>query len=295
MKNRLKIFTIILLIILSFVMIACDIEQDSNIANNLINSYTNTEEIDNEENKTNEDSFANCQFYQDYFSTGLLEEMSNNKNKDYEMEVGIYETEDEMLEEYFKTFLLIVCDFYDVDDNKIKTNAGSGNIYDIDDEYMYIITCVHITRNKKSDELQKITIRFVDDTLLELEPDYLITPNNDIDIALIKIPLSLINESTLSIVKTINISHAYTGSLSEFENSILYCYRFRQHKYEVSYVHNMENTIYGFSCKDNNINDGTSGGGIIDKDGNYYAPVLKEGSICPEVLFHFNELLKENQ
>lgn len=281
-KKVQKIIAFVLLVAMSVSMVACGTVESGQVGSNNTDENVDVEEID---------TLRTLSFYKDFYSDGFLTKMSNEKNKDYEMEVGVYNSYDEMLSEYIKTFVSIKTDFYDSHDQDDRFAIGSGNIYDIDDEYMYIITCMHITSNSKNDIIKSFYIRFVDDERITISADNLFRRDDDIDIALIRIPLSEIPQSTLDVVKTINIDNAYNIALDEFYNSTLYCYRYRDKIYNVSYVKNIQHRGMSFVTKDNNIEKGTSGGGVIDINGNYYTLMLSEGSLCLQMLYYFNDLL----
>ena len=281
-KKVQKIIAFILLAAMSISVVACGTVEGGQVSSNNTNENADVEETE---------TLKSLPFYKEYYSDGLLEQMSNNKNKDYEMEVGVYNSYDEMLSEYIKTFVSIKTDFYDSHDQDDRFAIGSGNIYDIDDEYMYIITCMHIMRNSNEDEIKEFYIRFVDDERITISANNLFKRNDGTDIALIRVPLSEIPQSTLEVVKTINIDNAYNIPLDEFYNSTLYCYRYRDKVYNVSYVKNFQYRGLIFTTKDNNIEKGTSGGGVIDINGNYYTLMLSEGSLCLQMLYYFNDLL----
>lgn len=294
MKKVFKFFSVVFLFVIAFMLGVLYKENESAIKDSLpiLGNVSENEpkEETQESGESNIQTLRDLPFYNKYYGDGLLEEMASNKNKDYEMEVGVYETYDEMVAEYFKTFVSIKADFYDTYANEMRFGIGSGNIYDIDDKYMYIITCMHIMMNNNNDEIKEFYIRFVDDTRVTIGSECLYTREDEIDIALIKIPLSYFSQDTLNIVKTININNLYDISLDEFYNSTLYCFRYRDLIYNVSYIQNITPIVESFSL-DCSIEKGTSGGGVIDIYGNYYTLMLNEASINLKMLSFFNDLI----
>lgn len=302
MKNKFKIFTIITLLILSFVMVACDMVEksqlnsiDSLTLNNNENNHSSIN-VENNEFNTNIDNIETLKtayFYQ--MQGDVLEKMLEEKNEDYEMEVGVYDSFDDMVEEYIRTYVIIKVDFYDVFLKKMRVNVSSGNIYDIDDEYMYIIACAHGMRDNNDDEIKSLYIRFVDDTTITIDGANVFLPTNGKDVALIRIPLTYFNEETLGLIKTINFRNTFDIEIDEFSNNDLYCFRYKNYKYNVSYVRNIDiskiNSEIGFELIDNNIENGTSGGGIIDINGNYYTSMLNENHFTLSMLYYYQDLL----
>lgn len=294
MKKVFKFFSVVFLFIIAFMLGVLYKENESAIKDSLpiLGNVSENEpkEETQESGESNIQTLRDLPFYNKYYGDGLLEEMASNKNKDYEMEVGVYETYDEMVAEYIKTFVSIKADFYDSNANEMRFGVGSGNIYDIDDEYMYIITCLHIMSNDYNDEIKEFYIRFVDDTRITISSDYLYLREDKKDIALIKIPLSFLSSNTLDVVKTININNVYNIPLDEFYDSTLYCFRYRDLIYNVSYVENIEQQgeIFTLDC---NIEKGTSGGGVVDINGNYYTLMLNQATLNLQMLYFFNDLL----
>lgn len=303
MKKVFKFFAIIILLVIVFMLGVLYKENESVIWEKLSASGSASgvpaqdEESgsaeENEDNKieTLKDSYS-------YQTQGeVIEAMLKDKNEEYEMEVGVYETYDDMVEEYIKTFVSIKTDFYDVYLEKMRVNVGSGNIYDIDDNYMYIITCAHAMHDNNDDEIKSLYMRFVDDTTITIDGSNLFLRNDKKDVALIRIPLTYFTKETLQLVKTINFRNTFDVSIDEFSNNNLYSYRYRDYIYNVSYVENIDITsIYnhdGFKLIDNHIENGTSGGGIVDINGNYYTTMLNENHIFLSMLYYYQDLLIE--
>ena len=303
MKKAFKFLAIIILLVITFMLGVLYKENESVIQEFLSTSGSisevpaQNEECGNaEENEDNKvETLKSSYSYQT--QSEVIETMLKDKNEEYEMEVGVYETYDDMVEEYIKTFVSIKTDFYDVALEKMRVNVGSGNIYDIDDNYMYIITCAHIMHDNNDDEIKSLYMRFVDDTTITIDGSNLFLRNDKKDVALIRIPLTYFTKETLQLVKTINFRNTFDVSIDEFSNNNLYSYRYRDYIYNVSYVENIDITsIYnhdGFKLIDNHIENGTSGGGVIDINGNYYTMMLNENNIVLSMLYYYQDLLIE--
>lgn len=295
MKKVFKFFSVVFLFIIAFMLGVLYKENESAIKDSLpiLGNVSENEpkEETQESGESNIQTLRDLSFYEKYYGNNLAETMASNKNKDYEMQVGVYETYDEMVAEYIKTFVSIKVDFYDTYANEMRFGVGSGNIYDIDDEYMYIITCMHIMHANNNDEIKEFYIRFVDDTTITIDASSLYRREDKKDIALIKIPLSYLSSDTLNIVKTINIENMYNIPLDDFLNSTFYCYRYRDNIYNVSYIENITEIGGSFVLDNNKIEKGASGGGIVDIQGNYYTLVLNENTFVLDMLSYFNDLL----
>ena len=303
MKKAFKFFAIVILLVIAF-MLGVLYKENENVIREYLSASGSASGVpvqdeeggsaeENEDNKTEtlKDSYS-------YQTQGeVIEAMLKDKNEEYEMEVGVYETYDDMVEEYIKTFVSIKTDFYDVALEKMRVNVGSGNIYDIDDNYMYIITCAHIMHDNNDDEIKSLYMRFVDDTTITIDGSNLFLRNDEKDVALIRIPLTYFTKETLQLVKTINFRNTFDVSIDEFSNNNLYAYRYRDYIYNVSYVENIDiSRLYtrnSFSLIDNNIENGTSGGGVIDINGNYYTMMLNENNIVLSMLYYYQDLLIE--
>lgn len=303
MKKVFKFFATVILVVITFMLGVLYKENESVIKEFLSTSGSvsemsaqnekdgNAEENEDNKLETLKDSYS-------YQTQGeVIEAMLKDKNEEYEMEVGVYETYDDMVEEYIRTYVIIKVDFYDVFLKKMRINLSSGNIYDIDDEYMYIIACAHGMRDNNDDEIKSLYIRFVDDTTITIDGSNLFLRNDKKDVALIRIPLTYFTKETLELVKTINFRNTFDVSIDEFSNNNLYAYRYRDYIYNVSYVENIDITsIYnhdGFKLIDNHIENGTSGGGIVDINGNYYTTMLNENHIFLSMLYYYQDLLIE--
>lgn len=90
--------------------------------------------------------------------------------------------------------------------NSYSWAEGSGFIIDIDEEYLYICTCKHVTENADI-----WTAYFYDGTKAETD---LIYESSSDDIAIAAIPLDEISDDTLTNLMTVHINLSYWGTLS---------------------------------------------------------------------------------
>lgn len=227
----------------------------------------------------------------------LLNEIKSKKNKDVEVpysESGY--SEDELSELILSTNAFMSISF---DDGSHMCYSFNGNIYDIDDDYIYILTCGHgfvktsedYGKKDFSDVLKYVKIRFVTGEVIEGNPKYIYVSENN-DVAIILLDKNLVSNNTMEVLHSINISKMYTKNLTN--TSIYeYAYNYENKCYEKYYA-NVIGTRYDKLQVETNAINGCSGGGFFDIHGTYSGMTYNNGHLLyDKVITDFYELIKE--
>ena len=307
-KRMLKIIAIILLITTSICMIACQNNYGSNFQTNIGNGKENTKgETSNSyyleyapddyvikaEPKLTDSPDCDDIYRSLHYKKSLIDFINSKKNKDVQMEVNTSEYDEETLyNEILNTNARILWS-----DGKILTIAN-GNIYDIDEKYIYIVTASHCLHESTfENNLEYLSIKFIDNKVIK--PIYAQERLGDFDCALIVINKSDVDETILPLLKSINTQNMYQYNRSAI-NIYGTMYRYADKKYHHYYGITKENNdnlaIHPFIESDStNIEQGCSGGGLFDIYGNYYGFVSSKVYI-PSVWLPslYNEIVKFN-
>ena len=269
-------------------------------------------ETEDEENKM----LCDCSFY-DVYEENEIEDMLANKNPDIEMPIKEYTSENELLAEIIRTY--VSCS---ISTDNFAYNFGA-NIYDIDDKYVYLITCSHgIPNTYFSDcssgiySIRKIQLQFFNGDSIAIPKEYIYMPehpeeNSSKDIALIKIPLNEINPETLKLLKSINFRIDWEKvTMEEFKNSDFYIFNTDFHQVadtDFNYIFYKSNTTgeeehYDFPKFSNkicfrfrnltSIEEGCSGSAIVSQNG-VYNGFVSIRTIDLRFLHEYNQLLKQ--
>lgn len=205
-----------------------------------------------------------------------LEEIKNKKNDECEISISDKElTKDELLEKFLPTVVSLRLNFTTID-HQVHNLGFGGNIYDITDDAIYIITCSHSFDStwmgyEELKEYNYMQIMFIDGTKIEVNSECFYIPKGN-DLALIKINKELLEQETLDIIKSINIDNMY---LMSFSNSLTYTVRYSD---DVSSYN-----VYDYTCDEvedwgyhnkilnghGSLVNGCSGMGLFDMHGNY--------------------------
>lgn len=319
MKTFINKFTKIVSITMIFAMLCgCGNTQSFSNANNQTNTidsdmmnlvdFEKEKEIYYKGYSENKDAFENV-------TNEQIQELIKNKNRDLEStnfhSENSYEAEMQTavrIEQRNETH-----DFH----------IYTGNYYDIDEKYLYIITCRHamieqdyaiagMSEKAKSDLIKfNMTPQEICDTIHEINLidsqgnyqtfyNYSCVISHNADIALIAIDINEVNEDILNNVKTIDISKIN----QDIDNTygFLYCCKrptvdetFVQKK--ISLVTRDRGMIYFNQFKSSPTMFGNSGGGVFDKNGYYLGEiyngyVMTSTAIVIELPQMFNELYK---
>ena len=220
--------------------------------------------------------FEAATWYNNLVSKEELEEIKNRKNRKYEIALSEEKlSKDELLAKFLPTVVSITINAKLENDNNYFIRFG-GNVYDITDDAIYIITCSHPfnttwSLGKEYKKTNYIDVMFIDGSTIRLDENCFYRAKGN-DLGLIKINIELIHEETLNVLKSINIDNMF---LISFENVIGYtvrcsndvsCYSVydftceRAKKYGYS-----DKILYGYGS----MIEGCSGIGIFDTYGNY--------------------------
>ena len=102
MKKVFKFLAVVILLVIGFALGILYKENEDVIKDNLPIRGT-VSEVSEQDGTETVVMLKDLSFYEKYYPNDLAKTMASNKNKDYEMQVGVYETYDEMIAEYFKT------------------------------------------------------------------------------------------------------------------------------------------------------------------------------------------------
>ena len=164
---------------------------------------------------------------------------------------------------------------YAIDNPKGTWKTISGNIYDIDDEYIYILTCGHSFVETSEDYgkigfedlIKDLKITFITGEEIFINPKFIYT-HSETDVTLIVLDKNLVSQETLNIVMSINVDNMYRRNL---ENTTIYEYAYsRADKAYIKYYALIKSTTNGvLDIKNTNVINGCSGGGFFDNTGTY--------------------------
>lgn len=292
-KRMLKIIAIILLITTSICMIACGNNYGSNFQTNVGNGKENTKGetsnsyyleyapddyvIDAKAKLTYDiHDVPDCHktFRSFHYKKSLIDYINSKKNKDVQMEVKVNEYNQETLyDEILNTNARVLWS------NGQTLTMANGNIYDIDDKYIYIVTTTHCLNGSTTENnLDYLSIKFIDNKIIK--PIYAQDIIENTDCALIVIKKDDVDETILPLLKSINTSNMYQYKRSSI-NLYGTMYRHEDRKYHHYYGRTAENNdnlaFNPFIDADTaNTEKGTSGGGLFDIYGNYYGYVASK-------------------
>lgn len=260
MKRKLGV--IILMISLSVGMIACgNNDEYENISTNENNKNFSDEDVSN-------DDLGEWGFQDTNLDEETMEEIVSKKNKDVEMQINTNGYEGEELDEQ----ILPTVVYLEAKLENSSLNMFTGNIYDIQDDFIYVITCSHGLHTTTNDldipnyGISSAAITFITGERIHINLDNIIL-SRKWDMALIAISTKDISSETLSSLKSINVSNMYKKDLT---NEFLTGYR-KDHNEYIKYIANVYcSNGRTIRCKDTTIERGCSGGGAFDKYGFYY-------------------------
>ena len=228
-------------------------------------------------------------FYNENLTEEYMQEIINKKNKDVEITIN----DNGYSQEELDAIILSTYVFCTLQNNQNGIIAFSGNIYDITDDYIYILTCNHgIVRNSSEKEMEhydinNMQVKFIIGHEIDVNLNNILI-DNKYDLALIMVETKDIPKETLEIIKSINIENLYK---KDFINVSLYlkAYSLMNGLYE-SYYGLSQEKIMGSLKVDENTIDGCSGGGFFDVYGHYY--VVRQGVVVHCQIFpNFYELI----
>lgn len=218
--------------------------------------------------------------------------LSSYKNSDVEMEYNENGySEDSLFTEMLPTSIMLIYQDKDNEYGPIVIQT-SGNIYDIDEDYIYVITCGHQFQNGVNYET--VTVYFCDKTFVKITPQDMVCL--ECDAYMFKIDKDDVSTETLSLLKSINISHSFDYPANELESLRLYCYKWDiQNKiYRTCYMENFDYVDYAILyANESNVLDGCSGGGLFDKYGNYWCQVTMDGKVFGTIYYRIEDALLE--
>lgn len=264
MKSRLKIFTIVILLMSSF-MVACSSSSDNASGNGTSN---------NDESQTPQIDENN--YYIDLYDMDedLLNEIISKKNDDVEIPYNENGYSAEELDALILSTNVKISS-YAIDNPKGTWKTISGNIYDIDDEYIYILTCGHsfVDTTKEYEELginnliKEVNITFINGEKISFNPNSIYI-NRKQDVSLVLLDKNLVSFETLNIIRSINIDHMYQKNL---DNTTIYEYAYSlSDKTYIKYYALIKSTTNRvLDIQNTNIVNGCSGGGFFDNTGTY--------------------------
>lgn len=211
-------------------------------------------------------------------------------------------TEDELFNQVIPTMVSFVAYFYNNSTGKNSNSLFTGNIYDIDEEYIYLITCAH-GLNKLDDDvnqqLEKINCRFVDDTKVDIYPDNILEAQDGNDFMMLKVEKDKISNETLGLLRTINFKNTlnYNVETVEIEQPTFYAYKYYSKQYWTGEMHDIivlykDGGPVHLSSNNHTIKPGMSGSGIFNIYGTYNG-IVKNSAIASRYLFYIEDLINE--
>ena len=240
MKKLFKFFGVVFLLIIAFMLGVLYMENKETISNiKIFNSGGNNEEEIKTENKTNEEILTVRDVkYTEFDAVEKIEYLLSYKDRSIEMEYNENGyTDDELFTAVLPTMVSIENHVYSRTTGETYTFT-TGNIYDIDENYIYIVSCLHGYKSKIYD----ITLRFVDGFYLTLPPDNVFS-HDKIDISLILVDKNDIPIETLNMLKSINIEHLLEIPLNNMEKHHFYAYKYFNKEYTTCKVGSLKETF----------------------------------------------------
>lgn len=206
---------------------------------------------------------------------GEMDFIHDHKNSSYEIPIN-YDgyTEDELTNLILSTsvFVWYVEDGY-------QTKYSNGNIYDIDENYIYIICSNHGVGNNGVRNVRNVKLRFVNNEVIE--PIYM--RNSDVgDFALLVVDKEDVSNELLNVVHSINTKNLYQ---TIEENTTLYGYMYvipTYKQYMATIDYKIETSLI---LIDSTLENGTSGGGMFDIYGNYYGTIRSKTQLMYKNIF----------
>lgn len=289
-----RIVCAIVLIMISLVMVACDANNNP-ILSSLQDNETekSSDDFDQESEITIQDENTIINQYTLYDVTYTLSIKEMNKileKKDSSIEIPINEngyTKEEL------ESLIIATNVYVRNKQGNETWNSNGNIYDIDNDYVYIICTEHGIRENASDKLEDISVKFVTGETVDI--DYA-TVNVGTDVALLVVRKDKITNETLSTIKTINISNLYMQNLIDKNVYILYQLDNKYYSDETTIIDT--NIIERYIRTNSDMGEhGASGSGLFDIYGNYCGFITQKNAATyyPIFPFIYDEIVKFNE
>lgn len=238
-------------------------------------NYSNFEtKTSSNEDLKNEDREFNKKFPIIDEKTGISpKNVFATKNKDIEVTLNPNGyTPEELVAEILPTTVRIHNTLYG------KKYFFNGNVYDIDDDYIYILTCRHGFVDEKMPSNEELNennyfrkIAFFNDVSIT-PTSYKVFIAKNLDIALIVLDKNEIPQDTLIQLKSVNLNNLY--SINPYKtNNYLIAYTNSDKHYECSQIEFVESSCT-YALEYNKfiyIKDGWSGSGVFDAYGNYTA------------------------
>lgn len=272
---------VIIAIITSY--IENDIYANDTNENNTIYT-TNTNEPVAKTN--NNDGFISSKMSQNEFNDIIA-----HKNTAYEMNISNENIDEEIAKTYVRLHVT----------TSQFANYFSGNIYDIDDDYIYILTCKHPFTNDKStnnelvyEDFQSLYVIFPNDEKVTIDDvSYIRFAQNDnfyIDLGIVAIPKYLVSQDCINSIKTIHFDYEYYQK--DIRNTQLhtYFYSYADNIYKTNnikitkYLNNNYYVGYDYNATNPIIECGYSGGGLFFQDGTY------AGFVVTTITMHYYQI-----
>ncbi|MBQ8298296.1 MAG: hypothetical protein IJX99_00220 [Clostridia bacterium] len=204
-----------------------------------------------------------------------LDFIHDHKDSSYEIPINFdgY-TKDELSEYILSTsvFVWYVEEGY-------KTQYSNGNIYDIDENYIYIICCNHGIGNNGIQNVENVKLRFLNNEVVV--PIYM--KNCDIsDYALLVVDRNDVSSDLLDIIHSINTSYIYQTIEKDTK---LYGYMYviptyKQYEATIDYCLQVSLVI-----NNSTLEHGCSGGAMFDIYGNYYGVIRSSNHLIYKNIF----------
>lgn len=276
MKN--KLIASMLLLCVSISLLGC-----GNTA-----ATSTSEEIEETENTENEITMIEGGVYlEDFVNSEYIEYLSSHKNKNYEIQINPNGyTEDELFEVVAPTVVYIE----NITESHHKNMSG-GNIYDIDDDYIYVLSCAH--GFSKDDATKELRLTFVTNEIITIPYENVSFCEKDYTIY--KIPKNILSNETLNSLKSINIDNFLNKTKEDFEkNTTLYLYRYNGEVWTTYFTNTFSYLDTCFTSKNDTKIKGCSGFGLFDKDGTYYGPNLKNKVYFYSFIYYVEDLITQH-
>lgn len=269
-----KLIVSILLFSLSLGMTACDYNVD-----------TDSEIVEETENIEDDIPLIESEIYlKDFVDLDYIKKLSSYKNKDYEITINENSYTEE---ELFKICIPTIVYIENITEAHHRYLTG-GNIYDVDEEYIYILSCAH--GFDSHDPTTKIKITFFTNEIIEIPYEFVSFCEKDY--SMYKIPKNLVSNETLNSIKSVNIDKFLSKSTNDFKkNTTLYLFRYNGEFWTTYYTKDFEYIGNAFEAKHGEIENGCSGFGYFDTNGTYYGPALKGKIYFYSFICYIEELL----
>ena len=199
----------------------------------------------------------------------------DHKNSAYEFPINYNGyTEDELTNLVLSTSV-----FVQYAEEGFETKLSNGNIYDIDDKYIYIICCNHGINNENVFNVENVKLRFINNEIIC--PIYLKSSNIG-DYALLVVDKNDVSNELLNVVHSINTQNIYQTIEDE---TMLYAYvcsatTYKRHIATIDY--SLNSTLF---LKNSSLINGASGGGMFDIYGNYYGVAKNQYGLVYKSIF----------